>query len=73
MEIEISTKAVFVMDYEVAKKAKEKGNTVWTIVKIDGKENYELKLVKKDGVGWLIMPNPIKEIILFKREKWTKK
>ncbi len=73
MKIEISTKAEFITDYEEARKEKEKGNTIWTIVEIDDKESYEQKLVKKNGIGWIVIPNPIEEIVLYKREKWSKK
>ena len=73
MNIEISTNANFVMDYKEAKEALEKGNTVWTILKIEDKECYEQKLIKKNGIGWIIIPNIIKEITLFKREVWSKR
>jgi len=70
MKTELSISCNVITDYEEAKK--EQGNsTVWTIVEKDDIQYIEQKLVKKNGVGFIIIPRIIKEIILYRREKWT--
>ncbi len=73
MKAEISIECDVITDYDEAKKQEEKGCTVWTIIEKDGKETFKKRLVKSNGICYIIMPKDTTEIVLFKREKWRNK
>ncbi len=73
MQAEISIKCFISTDYEKAKKEKDNGKIVWTIFTDNDKNYFEDKVVKKKDAGYIIMDGTNTEIILFRREKWSKK
>jgi len=68
--MELSVKVTLITEYDKALQEQKKGNTVWTIIDNDGTEHCEQKLIKENGLGWLVLSEKPEEIIIFKREKW---
>lgn len=73
MKTELSIICEVITDYEQAKKEKDNGKIVWTIFTDNDKNYFEDKIVKKKDAGYIIMDGTNTKIILFRREKWSKK
>ena len=75
MEAEITIKCNIITDYDEAKRKEKAEKKVWSIYVEKNKTYFSDKVLRKDGIeySYVVMNKTNTEIILSRREIWTKK